>query len=86
MPRLEWNVKKIKFTDLDIQLIFLEFIRSGFINEKNAEVLLKLTGLDLGKLGYGVPSEPVEPEREPETEIPEPEAEEPPVEEDEEDD
>ena len=60
VPRLEWGVEKTGFEDLDLQLLILEGMRLGYVNDKNLEVLLKLAGIDLGKLGMFMPPEPLD--------------------------
>ena len=69
VPRLEWNVKKTGFEDLDIQLIILEGLRLGYIGPDNLQVLIDQSGLDIGKLGaFGLPEPLEEPVGEPEGE------------------
>jgi len=67
VPRLEWNVKKTGFEDLDIQLIILEGLRLGYVGPDNLQVLIDQSGLDIGKLGaFGLPEPVEEPAEEPE--------------------
>jgi len=76
VPRLAWGVEKTGFEDLDLQLLILEGMRLGYVTDANLETLLKLAGIDLGKLGMFMPPEPLDQSRkEPDEEEPEEEPE-----------
>jgi hypothetical protein len=64
VPRIVWNVKKAGFTDLDLQLIFVEAMRVGLIGPENLDLLFKQAGVDIGDIGYADLPEPQEPEEE----------------------
>jgi len=82
VPRLEWGVEKTGFEDLDLQLLILEGMRLGYVTDTNLEILLKLAGIDLGKLGMFMPPEPLDQSRkEPDEDEPVEEPEEEPEEE-----
>jgi len=62
-PRLVWGIERTGVEDLQLENIIAEAIRSGMLTEENLSLLLKLMGLDLGKLGYTKTGlEPEEPE------------------------
>ena len=67
MPRVNWGEEQTGFEEINLENIIAEAIRNGLFSEVNLQALLKLGGIDVGKLGYGdmpMSTEPEEPEDE----------------------
>ena len=67
VPRVNWGEEQTGFEEINLENIIAEAIRNGLFSEVNLQALLKLGGIDVGKLGYGdipVSTEPEEPEDE----------------------
>lgn len=64
IPRIVWGEELTGFEEINLENIIAEAIRNGLFSEVNLQNLLKLGGIDIGKLGYGLATPAAEPEEE----------------------